>query len=51
MYESESGLKESQYDYRDFRDDRVYTYFRLDRGQVKTFVLVLNAAYNWRAMA
>lgn len=45
MYESELGLKENTYDYRDFRDDRVFTYFRLDRSQTKTFILVLNAAY------
>jgi uncharacterized protein YfaS (alpha-2-macroglobulin family) len=45
MYESDYGLKEDSYDYRDFRDDRVYTYFGLDRGKTKTFVLVLNAAY------
>jgi hypothetical protein len=45
MYESDYGLKENGYDYRDFRDDRVYTYFTLNGGQTKTFVLVLNAAY------
>jgi uncharacterized protein YfaS (alpha-2-macroglobulin family) len=45
MYESNYGLKENDYDYRDFRDDRVYTYFGLNQGQTKTFVLVLNAAY------
>jgi alpha-2-macroglobulin len=45
MYESESGLKESIFDYRDFRDDRVYTYFSLERNQTRTFILVLNAAY------
>jgi alpha-2-macroglobulin len=45
MYESDFGLKENDYDYRDFRDDRVYTYFSLNQGQTKTFVLVLNAAY------
>ena len=45
MYESNYGLKENDYDYRDFRDDRVYTYFGLNQGQTKTFILVLNAAY------
>jgi uncharacterized protein YfaS (alpha-2-macroglobulin family) len=45
LYESEYGLKENAYDYRDFRDDRVFTYFGLGMGQTKTFVLVLNAAY------
>jgi uncharacterized protein YfaS (alpha-2-macroglobulin family) len=45
MYESNYGLKENEYDYRDFRDDRVYTYFGLNQGETKTFVVVLNAAY------
>jgi uncharacterized protein YfaS (alpha-2-macroglobulin family) len=45
MYGSDYGLKENGYDYRDFRDDRVNTYFRLDRDQTKTFILILNAAY------
>lgn len=45
MYESDYGLKEDAYEYRDLRDDRVFTYFGLERGQTKTFVLVLNAAY------
>jgi hypothetical protein len=39
------GIKESAFDYRDFRDDRVYTYFSLNRGETKTFVVILNAAY------
>jgi uncharacterized protein YfaS (alpha-2-macroglobulin family) len=38
-------MKESRYDYRDFRDDRVNTYFSLARGETKSFVLILNAAY------
>ena len=45
MYEAVTGIKESSYEYRDFRDDRVNTYFRLDKGETKTFVLILNAAY------
>jgi uncharacterized protein YfaS (alpha-2-macroglobulin family) len=45
MYEAEYGIKESQYDYRDFRDDRVNTYFGLNPGETKTFVVVLTAAY------
>lgn len=36
---------ESSYDYRDIRDDRVYTYFSLKAGQGKTFIVRLNAAY------
>jgi hypothetical protein len=45
LFEAAWGITESAYDYRDFRDDRVNTYFLLNRGETKTFVLVLNAAY------
>jgi hypothetical protein len=45
LYEADYSIKESTYDYRDFRDDRVNTYFSLTQGQTKTFVLILNAAY------
>jgi uncharacterized protein YfaS (alpha-2-macroglobulin family) len=45
MFEADYGIKESTSDYRDFRDDRVNTYFSLTQGQTKTFVLILNAAY------
>ncbi len=45
LFEANYGIKEGAYDYRDFRDDRVNTYFRLTQGQTKTFILVLNAAY------
>jgi uncharacterized protein YfaS (alpha-2-macroglobulin family) len=45
LFEADYGIKESTYDYRDFRDDRVNTYFNLTQGQTKTFVLILNAAY------
>lgn len=45
LFEAEYGIKESTYDYRDIRDDRVNTYFSLTQGQTKTFVLILNAAY------
>jgi alpha-2-macroglobulin len=31
--------------YQDIRDDRVYTYFDLKRGERKTFTIMLNAAY------
>lgn len=36
---------ESRFDYQDIRDDRIYTYFDLDRGESKTFQLLLNASY------
>jgi uncharacterized protein YfaS (alpha-2-macroglobulin family) len=45
LFEADFGIKESIMDYRDFRDDRVNTYFNLTQGQTKTFVLILNAAY------
>ncbi|RMG64632.1 MAG: hypothetical protein D6722_16720, partial [Bacteroidetes bacterium] len=34
--------------YQDIRDDRVYTFYDLDKGQSKTFIVVLNAAYQGR---
>jgi alpha-2-macroglobulin len=45
LYEADYGIKEGTYDYRDFRDDRVNTYFLLTPGQTKTFAVVANAAY------
>jgi hypothetical protein len=45
LFEAAVDTKESSFDYRDFRDDRVYTYFGLDRGETKTFVVFLNASY------
>jgi alpha-2-macroglobulin len=45
LFEADYGIKESTVDWRDFRDDRVNTYFGLTQGQTKTFVLILNAAY------
>ncbi|MEI6049135.1 MAG: MG2 domain-containing protein [Bacteroidota bacterium] len=45
LFEADYGIKESTSDYRDFRDDRVNTYFGLGKGETKTFVLILNAAY------
>jgi alpha-2-macroglobulin len=45
LFDAVFGLKESTYDYRDFRDDRVNTYFSLSKGETKSFVLILNSAY------
>ena len=45
LFEADYGIKEGISDYRDFRDDRVYTFFSLSQGQSKTFVMILNAAY------
>tara|TARA_B100001093_G_scaffold116413_1_gene108769 strand:+ start:1780 stop:7368 length:5589 start_codon:yes stop_codon:yes gene_type:complete len=41
---SSSFLKDHP-NYQDFRDDRVYSYFHLSRGQTKTFRVILNASY------
>jgi uncharacterized protein YfaS (alpha-2-macroglobulin family) len=35
-------------DYQDFRDDRVFTYFSLEPGRDKTFLIILNASYRGR---
>lgn len=45
LYNSEEG---SRADYKDIRDDRVYTYYKLGRGSNKTFTVKLNAAYKGR---
>jgi hypothetical protein len=45
LFESVTGIKESAFEYRDFRDDRVNTYFSLKGGETKTFLLILTAAY------
>lgn len=45
LFEAVGQVTESTYDYRDYRDDRVYTYFSLNSGETKTFVLMLNASY------
>jgi len=39
-----SNLKDSPR-YQDIRDDRVYSYFDLDKRSSKTFIIMLNAAY------
>jgi len=41
----ESSKMKSHPDYQDIRDDRVYSYFGLKKGETKTFVVMLNAAY------
>jgi uncharacterized protein YfaS (alpha-2-macroglobulin family) len=40
-----AGVAASPFDYQDFRDDRVYTYFNLGVGEEKLYRFVLNAAY------
>jgi uncharacterized protein YfaS (alpha-2-macroglobulin family) len=41
----ESSKVKSKPDYQDIRDDRVYSYFGLEKAESKTFVILLNAAY------
>lgn len=45
LHEADYGIRESASDHTDIRDDRVYNYFSLGKGETKTFVLILNAAY------
>ena len=45
LFEANYWIKESQFDYRDFRDDRTITYFSLGQGETKSFVLILTASY------
>lgn len=45
LFETNLQIKESGYDYRDFRDDRVYTYFSLKPGETKKFYIILTASY------
>ncbi len=40
--------EDSGFDYQDIRDDRVYTYFDINRGEKKTFRVMLNASYTGR---
>ena len=42
------GAGAVEVDYQDIRDDRVFTYFGLDAGQEKVFLVVLNASYRGR---
>jgi uncharacterized protein YfaS (alpha-2-macroglobulin family) len=45
LFDAVTGIKESSYDYRDFRDDRLNTYFNLERGESKVFLMIISAAY------
>ena len=47
LFTNESSVqKNSIFDFQDFRDDRVFTYFELAGYETKTFVLNLNASYS-----
>jgi uncharacterized protein YfaS (alpha-2-macroglobulin family) len=41
----ETGSKNSDFEYQDIRDDRVYTYFDIKQGEAKTFRVLLNSSY------
>jgi len=45
LFEAQLQLKEGAYDYRDYRDDRVYTYFTLRSGETKRFFIIMTASY------
>lgn len=45
MYNQVAAAGEDPCEYRDFRDDKVCTYFSLSKGQTKTFTLLMNASY------
>jgi len=45
MDQMESSMVKDIPDYQDIRDDRVYSYFGLNKNKSKTFVVQLNAAY------
>lgn len=40
--------EDSEFTYQDIRDDRVYTYFDMKKGESKTFRVLLNAGYTGR---
>ncbi|GCC52197.1 hypothetical protein SanaruYs_24330 [Chryseotalea sanaruensis] len=45
LQEAQQTVKSSAFTYQDIRDDRVYTYFNLYRGERKTFKVLLTASY------
>ncbi len=45
LTDDENTVKTDRGDYQDIRDDRVYTYFGLSPGSVRTFKTILTASY------
>lgn len=45
MQDGEGSFQSSGFEYRDVRDDRVYTYFGIGKAKTLTFYVQLNAAY------
>ena len=48
MSEGEGAFKSSSSSYQDIRDDRVYTYFNIRKGEALTYYIQLNASYPGR---
>ena len=48
MTDGEGAFKSSGSTYRDVRDDRVYTYFNIGKGETLTYYVQLNASYPGR---
>ncbi|NCD69783.1 alpha-2-macroglobulin family protein [Mucilaginibacter agri] len=48
MLNNDEVFKSSLSDYQDIRDDRVYTYFKLDEREEHTYYVMLTAAYTGR---
>ena len=45
LFNQTTSVNEDAFDYRDFRDDKVCTYFDMKIGQSKTYLVFLNASY------
>jgi alpha-2-macroglobulin len=45
LYDNAGAFQSSPSEYRDIRDDRVYTYFNVRAGETLTYYVLLNAAY------
>lgn len=45
LFNQTTAINEDTFDYRDFRDDKVCTYFNLKKGETKTYLAILNASY------
>jgi len=45
LFTDDGSGKAGQFDSQDIRDDRIYTYFDLARGETKVFQVLLNASY------
>jgi uncharacterized protein YfaS (alpha-2-macroglobulin family) len=48
LFGIEGGLTSSPFTYQDIRDDRVYTYFDINKNQSLTYYVLLNASYTGR---